>query len=189
MKIKFPKTFPTLETERLVLRTLTADDKEGVFQNFSDADVTQYLMPPLTKMSQAESFINAFVEEFEQGSALTWAIALKADSVFLGTCSCEIKSAARAELGFDLSRTHWGQGLMSEALRAVLQFGFEKLELNQIKAHTFLLNHRTIHLLTRLNFQVDGVLRENSFVDGKYHDEIFFSVWKNNWLRQQEKPR
>ena len=78
---------------------------------------------------------------------------------------------------------------MSEALRAVLQFGFEKLELNQIKAHTFLLNHRTIRLLTRLNFQVDGVLRENSFVDGKYHDEIFFSVWKNNWLRQQEKPR
>ncbi len=178
MTTTFPKTFPTLETERLILRILKPEDKEGVFRNFSDPKVTEYLMPPFTKMSQAEGIIKAFVEEFEQGSALTWAIELKAEGLFLGTCSCEPKSAARADLGFDLAPAYWGQGLMSETLRAVIRFGFETLELTQIKAHTFLLNHRTIRLLKALSFQVDGVLRENSFGDGKYHDEIFFSLWK-----------
>ena len=180
MKIKFPESFPILETERLLLRAISSNDKEGVFRNFSDADVTQYLMPPLKSISQAEEFINAFTEEFEQGSALTWAIELKADGTFLGTCSCEITNAGSAELGFDLARPYWGQGFMSETLRMVLRYSFGKLALNQIKAHTLLLNHRTIRLLKRLNFQVDGLLRENSFGGGEYHDEIFFSLWKKS---------
>ena len=70
------KTFPILETERLILRSLTPDDKEGVFRNFSDQEVTKYLMPPFKNMGQAKDIITAFVEEFEQGDALTWAITL-----------------------------------------------------------------------------------------------------------------
>ena len=185
MKTGLPKTFPILETERLILRSLTPDDKEGVFRNFSDQEITKYLMSPFRNIGQAEDIIKAFVEEFEQGSALTWAITLKPDGEFLGTCSCEINSGDRAELGFDLARSHWGKGLMSEALRVVVRFGFENLNLTQIKAHTYLLNYRTIRLLKKLDFNLDGVLSNNSFMNGKFHDEIFFSLWKANWQNQQ----
>lgn len=185
MKIVFPKRFPTLETERLVLRNLTTEDREGVFRNFSDEEVTKYLMSPFTDIVQAEDIIKAFMEEFEQGSALTWAITLKAGGEFLGTCSCEINSGDRAELGFDLARSHWGKGLMSETLQSVIRFCFERMEFKQIKAHTNLLNHQTIRLLKKLDFNLDGILSNNSFINGEFHDEIFFSLWKANWQNYQ----
>ena len=186
MKTGLPKTFPILETERLILRSLTPDDKEGVFRNFSDQEVTKYLMSPFKNIGQAEDIITAFVEEFEQGSALTWAITLNSNGEFLGTCSCEINSGDRVELGFDLAPSHWGRGLMNEALRAVLQFGFENMNLQQFKAHTYLLNHRTIRLLKQLDFNLDGALSNNCFMSGKFHDEIFFSLWKANWQNHQD---
>jgi ribosomal-protein-alanine N-acetyltransferase len=180
---QFPTQFPQLETERLVLGALTLEDKAGVFGNFSDEEVTRYLMQPFTSLEQAESIIKAFLEEYEQGAGATWAIRLKRDGAFIGTCSCELKPGFRGELGFDLSKAHWGRGYMSEAIGAIVAYGFESLELTRIEAHTVLLNSRAIHLLKRLGFQVDGVLRESSWGSGRFWDEVFFSLHRKDWSR------
>ena len=66
-----------------------------------------------------------------------WGIVLKDDGAFIGTCGVDVGYApehARAELGYVLSREHWGKGLMPEAARAVIRFGFERMSLNRVEA-------------------------------------------------------
>lgn len=183
MTTSFPKAFPVLETERLTLRDFDQNDSAGVFKNFSDSKVVEFLMEPITQIEAAEEFIDAFQEEFQAQKSITWAIALKEDNSFIGTCTCELLPGGHAELGFDIARSHWGQGYMSETLQAILNYGFKSLGLVKIKAHTLLLNWRTIKLLKRHHFQVDGVLRENTFVRNKVMDEIFFSLEKDAWIK------
>lgn len=179
-----PADLTRLETERLILRGLTLADKHSVYQNFSDREVTRYLMEPFTSLEQAENIIKAFLEEHEQGTGSTWAITLGNDGTFLGTCGYERKPGSRWEIGFDLARAYWGKGYMREALQTIIAYGFGNLDLNKIEAHTLLLNSRTIHLLKRLDFQIDGVLRESSWCNGKFMDEVFFSFRREDWERR-----
>jgi ribosomal-protein-alanine N-acetyltransferase len=72
-----------------------------------------------------------------------------------------IEANSCAEIGYDLSKAHWGKGLMSEALRAIIEYGFDELGLQKIKADTLSENTRSLNLLGRLGFQLDEV-REKS---------------------------
>ncbi len=160
-KITFPKQFPRLETERLILRALTPDDEQAILRNFSDPDVVEHLMEPFTTMKQAESIVAEFIAAFERGKGLFWAVALKQDDACIGTCSFEaVELGARGEVGFDLAPSHWGQGLMSEALRAVIRYGFERLGLAEIEAFTSIHNARAVNLLKRSGFQIASTQEE-----------------------------
>ena len=160
-KVTFPKQFPRLETERLILRAVTPDDEQAVFRNFSDEAVVEHLMEPFTTMKQAESIVAKFIATFERGKGLFWAITCKQDDAFIGTCRFEsVEFGALGEVGFDLAPSHWGQGLMSEALRAVIRYGFERLGLTKIEAFTSIHNARAVNLLKRLDFQVSGTQEE-----------------------------
>ena len=71
-----PAQFPRLETERLILRELTLDDKDAVFQNFSDDETVEFIMEPMTSLKQAEDIIQEFVDGFKQGKSIFWAVVL-----------------------------------------------------------------------------------------------------------------
>ena len=155
----FPKTFPRLETAGLILRQISADDRDGIFRNFSDPEVAKWFFEePYTRMEQVDEIIRAFSAEFEQGEGLTWAIALKGSDEFVGTCGYgEVEVGSRGEIGFDLAKEHWGQGLMSEALDAIVEYGFGVLGLDKVEAHTYSTNTRAIRLLKKLGFQLEKV--------------------------------
>ena len=160
--LEFPKEFPQLETERLVLRDLAESDSSALFQNYSDEDIAKnFLDAPLTDMEQAIRFIEAFRAEFRQGEAITWAVSLKGTNEFIGTCSYMIEANSCAEIGYDLSKAHWGKGLMTEALRAIVKYGFDELGLQRIDADTLSENSRSVKLLERLGFRLEDV-REGS---------------------------
>jgi ribosomal-protein-alanine N-acetyltransferase len=79
-------------------------------------------------------------------------------------------------MGFDLARACWGRGYMREALKAAIAYGLADLGLRKVEAHTLLLNSRAIHLLKKLDFSVDGVVRESTWCNGRFQDEVFFSL-------------
>ena len=171
---EFPKDFPILETKRLVLRKLEATDAKVLFENYSDEEIANnFLDEPLGDTKQASQFIEAFNEEFAKGKAITWAIALKNANKMIGTCSCMLETSACAEIGYDLAKAHWGKGLMTEALEAMIGYGFNELGLETIKADTLSNNSRSINLLKRLEFQLDDV-REGSH---------FFTMHKNGYTK------
>ncbi len=178
------KEFPRLETERLILREMTLSDKEDIFRNFSDENVTTYFyMNPFTAVEESENIIKRARDLFEQENGIQWGIVLKDGKTLIGTCGYEtwIKENFRGELGYDLRRSYWGKGIMSEALRAVIQFGFEKMELNRIEVTTRSDNMRSINMLCRLGFQKEGVIREAVYWKGKFYDQVLFSLLKKEW--------
>jgi ribosomal-protein-alanine N-acetyltransferase len=165
MKVpEFPKSFPRLETDRLVLREITLDDRWGIFRNFSDIDVAKWFFEePLTQIEQVDEIIQAFIKEFEQGNGLTWAVVLKESNEVVGTCGYgEVKVGVCGEIGFDLAKEQWGKGLMSEALGAIVDYGFDVFALGNVEAHTYATNSRAIRLLKKLGFQAEE-LRDDSF--------------------------
>ncbi len=147
--------FPLLKTNRLILRQLTVDDKHAILRNFSDAAVTRWFFDePFTELEQAEELIAEFNEHFLAETGITWAITLHGDNDVLGTCGFEpLQTGSRGEIGFDLMQSHWGKGIMSEASRAVIAYGFNHLQLKGIDADTYCDNARSIVLLERLGFR------------------------------------
>jgi [ribosomal protein S5]-alanine N-acetyltransferase len=181
---KKPIFFPTLETDRLILRQLTSEDIKFVFQHFSDPKVTQYLMdePPVVDYAQAQAIIN-FFQESEGKTHNRWGIVRKADKHLIGTCGFHHweKDYFRAEIGYDLSADCWGQGYMTEALRVMLHNGFERLALNRIDALVYIDNQRSIQLLGKFGFKQEGLLRDYFYLDGKFYDHYLFALLRREW--------
>jgi ribosomal-protein-alanine N-acetyltransferase len=164
--VGFPKDFPTIETERLILREITNADRQEVYHNFSDREVAQWFFEePYTRIEQADEIIQAFIDEFARGEGLTWGIARKESGQrLIGTCGYgEVSLGERGEIGFDLAKEQWGQGLMSEALKAVVEYGFRALDLRRIEAHTYSNNTRATRLLERLGFQLEEVRDDSHY--------------------------
>jgi ribosomal-protein-alanine N-acetyltransferase len=182
---KLPEQFPSLETERLILRQLTSADREVIFQNYSTLESTQFIMEPLTTLEQADEILQDFIEGFKLGRNLFWAVELKKNHAFTGTVCFESFEWGdlRGEIGYDLSKGFWGQGLMTEALQVVIDYGFECLGLNRIDGYVDVENASSIKVLRRLHFTEEGVLRQYSCVKGQYRDEVVCSLLKQEWKR------
>jgi [ribosomal protein S5]-alanine N-acetyltransferase len=150
---------PTLETNRLLLRKLMRDDRFAIFRNYSDPDVANWFFDqPLTHIEEAEEIIDAFLKSAEDGKGCTWGILLKESRELIGTCGYENFAVdARGEVGFDLAKTHWGKGYMTEALGAIIQYGFDALRVSEVGAHTYTHNARARQVLEKLGFRVEAV--------------------------------
>ena len=169
--LEFPVDFPRLETKRLILRELQGSDSEAIFQNYSEKTAMYFMYEPFSHVEQAVNLIKAFAEEFKKRETIMWAIVLKETNACIGTCGYMFRSNSKVELGYELIRDYWGRGLMSEALRAVLAYGFDRLGIRKINADTLSSNSRSINLLKRLGFQLDDVRKESHF----------FSLRKKGW--------
>lgn len=165
IKAEFPKLFPRIETERIILMELTSDDAEAIFRNFSDPEISQkFLEQPLTDIGQARQFVEQFDAEFKQGKGFTWAIVFKENNACIGTCGYGfVEIGNRGEIGFDLAKEYWGKGIMSESLKAIIDYGFSALQLLKIEAHTFSENDHAIHLLENLGFQLDHISEDSHY--------------------------
>ncbi len=148
-----PPDFPTLETERLILREPARADAAAVLARLSDPEAARHLMRPLTSLRQAAELLTAWADEYRQGHGLTWALTCKPDPVSVGTVGYVFKADAVGEVNFDLARALWGQGLMREALRAVIDYGEGPLGLRVIEAYTGPGNTRARVVLGALGFQ------------------------------------
>ncbi len=181
--------FPILETNRLVLRQLTVDDSENWFKNLSDDWVAVLIgMEPLENVEDSKSIINSFIDRYEKKNGMAWAIILKEDESFIGTCSYEKIDSHNlsGEIGYDLLKKYWGHGFMTEALISVIDYGFESLRLNRIEAHTAAINSASRNLLRRLGFFEEGVFRESSFFRGEFRDDCQYSLLRREWNKSQK---
>ena len=180
--------FPNLETDRLVLRELALEDTEFIYSHFSDPAITQFLMdePPLSAQSQAREIIN-FYRNPEGKTYNRWGIVLKQNKKLIGTCGYHKwhQRYFRAEIGYDLSATCWGQGYMTEALTVIIQNGFGNMGLNRIDALVYTENTRSTKLLHNLDFQKEGILRDYFYLDGKFYDHYLFSLLRKDWQLSQ----
>ena len=82
---------------------------------------------------------------------------------------------------------YWGKGIIGEATKLLIKYGFEELNFHKIYAGVYSPNARSLRAAEKLGFEKEGVLKEQQYVDGKYHDEHKFSLFKRDWMKANEK--
>lgn len=147
--------FPVLTTERLTLRQLSIDDKESVFELRSDEEINRYLdRDPSKSIDDAVKFITRINGSIQNNSSLYWVISLAETKEFAGTICLYDFSAENnsCEIGYELMTKFQGQGIMQEAIKAVIDYAFRTLSVGKIIACTHSENERSTKLLLKFNF-------------------------------------
>jgi ribosomal-protein-alanine N-acetyltransferase len=179
------QAYPRFETDRLVIRALRMDDTDFIFREWGDSTVTHLMRDeePLKTLEQAEEMLRPLQTPDLLPNTKWWGIEIKEEKRLIGTCGYSRwdKQHHRAEIGYDMWPDYWGQGLMPEALRALIKYGFEVMELNRIEATTHTSNQRSQRVLAKLGFKREGLLRDYYCRDGKYNDQIQFSLLRGEW--------
>lgn len=173
--------FPILETERLRLREIVHRDAQEIFNCFSNNDVTRYYgQDPLTKVEQAEQFVEFFAKNYKEKRGIRWGIELIETEELIGTIGFNAWSPKhkRAEIGYELQPQYWRKGYATEAVKKVITYGFDNLGLTRIGAVVFLENAASNELLIKLGFEKEGILRNNMYQNGVVHDTYVYSLVK-----------
>lgn len=169
--------FPELETENLILRRVRSADAGAIMAIFGDDAVTEfYDIETFQSMNEAHELIAYFEESFLTERQIRWGIVRKEDGQLVGTCGFVALHRHRGEIGYDLAQAYWRQGYMSEALAAVLELGFDEMELNRIEALVLVDNVASSRLLHALGFSEEGILRQYDYFKGGFHDLRLFSL-------------
>jgi len=181
------ESFPGIENETTVLRRMTADDSESLFAVLSDIEVTRYYDDAaFTAVSQAREQIDAWEHGYESKRSIRWGIALKGDPTLIGSCGYYGFHPwhMRASIGYELNRTYWRRGIMTEALSAIVTLGFEAVGLHRIQAVVMPENTASIRLLERLGFRTEGTLREfENWGEKGFPDLQMLSLLRREWVR------
>lgn len=144
-----------LETARLRLRRFRMSDVDAVFNLVSDLAVAKWTarIPHPYERKMAEEWLRESERLREQGRSLLFAVTLQEDDRLVGAVSLEIEDdRGHAEIGYYLGRDYWGHGYMTEAAGAALDFGFETLGLDVVRADVFEANAASAGVLKKLGF-------------------------------------
>ena len=184
--------FPVIETERFLLRAVTLDDVADMFRVMSDPQVTRYFgRLPMAMPADAQDRVQMIQAAFQEQNGVRWAIADRANGKLIGTCGFWrlIKAHDRAEIGYELAQDWWGQGVMTEALGAMLQFGFTRMGLHSIEAQIHPANNGSRRVLEKLGFVQEGYFRENyrDPVEARFTDTAVYSLLKERWARRADR--
>lgn len=149
------RQFPAMETERLLLRKCNESDIPVLFFLRSDPSVNQFIKRAKPKnIQEIKEFIQRINDGMLEGKNINWCITLKEDPTMIGNICLWNFSEDRktAEVGYDLHPDYHGKGLMTEAIKKIIQFGFQQLKLYNIDAYTQKNNLPSIQLLRKNGF-------------------------------------
>ena len=181
-----------LPTLRLTLRDLRDSDLERVHAYASDLEVVRYLDWGPNSVDDTRSFL-ALAQAAREASPRTayhLALALRTDDQVIGGGRIEIRDAASGsgDLGYVLDRAHWGHGYATEAGRALLAFGFERLGLHRIWARCDVRNAASARVLEKLGMRREGLLRHDVRRKGEWHDSYLYAILEPDWRGAGQPP-
>jgi RimJ/RimL family protein N-acetyltransferase len=182
-------TLPVVTTPRIILRWISEDDIDGLYEVFSHPEVMRYWSTaPLPNREAAATMQREIAEGNENGTMLKWGLTLRESNLVIGTTTLFNLNLdnGRAELGYAMGRHHWGKGYMNEALQALVSHAFDVMNLRRLEADVDPRNAASIRTLERLGFQREGFLRERWHVNGEIQDAFFYGLLRREWLATKE---
>lgn len=169
---------PKLSTPRLILRELVDADTPAVFLLRSNPEVMRFIPKPLnTHTDEARLMVREFRQAALRNESIMWGITVKGSNKVMGYIGFWriIKEHDRAEIGYALHPDLWGQGLMSEAVAAVMEHGFRVMGLHSVEASVTPDNRSSIQVLERNGFVKEGHFKENFRSHGVFVDSVIYS--------------
>lgn len=185
MELNF-NPFPVLETERLILRNYTRDDAEAVFSYRSNIDAMKHISRPVQRnLDEAKEMIEKVNAMVDSNEGIGWVIMLKGSNQVIGGVSFHRikKEHYRAEMGYMIHPHYWRQGIVSEAVKALLDYGFKQLKFHSVEAFIDPDNIASQKVLEKFNFMKEAHFRESYFFEGKFIDSAGYSLLRTDHLK------
>jgi len=176
---------PDLMTPRLRLRRLTMRDAQDIYRYSRDPEVARHVLWDAHRsIHQTREYIRYLLRQYRNAAPGTFAIALRDSGKVIGTIGFMwVQTENRsAEVGYSLSRAYWNQGYMSEALKAVVEFGFQKLYLNRIEAQHESDNPASGHVMAHAGMRHEGTLRQRIYNKGRFVDVDLYAIVRSDFM-------
>lgn len=183
---------PEISGKKISLRKLRFSDAKDIYQNLKDKKVVRWTLSipyPYSK-DKATSFIRKTHYSLKKKKSYVFGIVLRDENTVIGIIElAKINYKDRnAEIGYWLGKRYWSKGIMTDAVKLILKFGFRKLKLHRINAALFEENIASKRVLEKSGFKLEGRIRETRFRYGKWHNElrygILYSEYKNKRFAQ-----
>lgn len=170
--------FPKLGTSRLVLAGLEQIDAPELFKFYSSDESLRFVPRDVfDDPRQGAEKVKVFAGAFEEHEAIWWSFRVKETGRFVGYGGLFEISAEdhNAEIGYGFHPEHWGQGYASEAVRAIVDFGFAGLGLRRIFGMIDPENGASTRVLEKLGFEREGIMRDACFARQRYWDQCLYA--------------
>ena len=183
MSLLYPSSpfdsLPELKTERLTLRKLTMRDADDIFAYSKDPEVAKHVLwDAHQNISESKAYLRYMIRKYRQGEPASWGIELKSTRRIIGTIGYMWyqRDNNACEVGYSLSRQYWNQGLMTEALKAVVDYSFNYLHMHRVEAQFETTNPASGAVMKKAGLQYEGTLRGRLFNKGKYVDVDLYAA-------------
>jgi ribosomal-protein-alanine N-acetyltransferase len=174
-----PNAVPILETRRLRLRPFELADAAGLHEAYGDPEAMRFWdFPALSSVAETERAVRWAMKHNPYAYGV-WAVAAKDGDRCLGLVNYHHREQRnrRLEVGYILARAHWRQGLMTEAMTALLDYCFEALRVRRVEALIHPANTASIRLAEGLGFRCEsGPLRDRLLVGDTFHDQVMYAL-------------
>ena len=178
------QTQPTLTTERLLLRPFRLEDAPEVQRLAGALEIAEMTasIPHPYEDGMAESWIRGQRDRYARGEVANFAITLQEDDRLIGSIGLRIeRSHERAALGYWVGMSYWGQGYCTEAARAIVRYGFEKLGLHRIYATHFARNPASGRVMQKLGMAREGCLRQHLKKWDRFEDMVYYGLLRSQY--------
>jgi RimJ/RimL family protein N-acetyltransferase len=176
---------PVIKTDRLFLRAFEQSDAEAVERHAGDKRISSKTVsiPYPYDAEMAKDWINGHPERFQEGKGVDYAVVTQHDLQLVGAIGLSINQTHKhAELGYWIGEPYWGKGYATEAAASMLRYGFEERNLNRIFAHYFAHNPASGRVMQKIGMQLEGLLREHIYKDGKFVDLYLYSILRADFI-------
>lgn len=178
--------WPLLRTRRLVLRPFKREDASVVKFLAGDKDIasTTARIPHPYQEGAAEAWIETHDKAFQQGESVSLAITLPAPDRLIGAVGLEISQEhRRGEIGYWVGKPYWNNGYCTEAVQAMLNYGFEVLGLDRICAFHFTRNPASGRVMQKVNMKHEGQMRQHLLKWGIREDVEVYGILRGELRR------
>lgn len=174
---------PVLETERLILRKLELKDSWDIFEYGRDPQVARHVLwDAYTSEYEARRYIRYQQHKYRLREPASWGIVFKETGKVIGTIGYMEYSEQNStvEVGYSLAKEYWNRGIMTEALRKVIDYTFVELGINRIEAQFETTNPASGKVMAKCFMKYEGTMRQRLFNKGKYVDVSVYAILRKD---------
>lgn len=176
---------PELATKRLLLREFVMTDFADVFAYESDPEVVQYVSYGPYSEEECRKDLSWHIahQQDPQRRFYYMAMGLASENRVIGFCGLKFREGYRleAELSYAMNRHYWGQGYMSEAVEAIVNYAFTSLRVHRVFGGCCPENIGSARVMQKIGMKQEGHLRENAHFKGRWWDTLIFGVLEHEW--------
>ena len=178
---------PVLAGSNFTLRELVAGDAPSLLAMLTTEEVSRFISPPPTTVEGFERFIAWTQQQRAQGHYVCYGVVPAGLTTAIGLFQLRAlePSFGSCEWGFALGSQFWGTGLFVDGARAILDFGVDLLGVQRFEARAAVANGRGNGALRKIGAVQEGILRRSFLRDGRYHDQVLWSILGEDWRLQR----